>query len=65
MNPDSIQEAQKWTANTVSEQMKCHLIFRNGLKCEFTEIVLDRLHSVIYHRLRKHGFILVTVATCR
>jgi hypothetical protein len=57
MNVDSIQKAQKRRANTVSEQMKCHFIFRNILKYEVTEIVLARLHSVVYHRLRKLVFI--------
>jgi len=56
MNLDSIQKAQKRTANTVSEQMKCYLIFGNDLKYEFTEIVLARLHSVVYHRLRNRVY---------
>jgi len=57
MKLDSIQKTQKRTTNTVSEQIKCHLIFRNDLKYEVTEIMLARLHSVVYHRLGKHGFI--------
>ena len=57
MKLDSIQKAQKRKTNTVFEQMKCHFTFRNDLKYEVKEIVLDRLHSVVYHRLRKHGFI--------
>jgi len=55
---DSIQKAQKRTANTVSEHMKCRLIFRTDLKYEVTGIVFARLvRSVVYHRLRKHWFI--------